>query len=336
MRAILIKDDKGPLENLYIGNVETPTPGERQLLVKVKAFGLNSMDILQREGKYPLPPGAPTILGVEFSGHIAALGPNVSNTWKEGDQVFGIAPGGAYAEYILAQESHLIPKPSHLSWTEAASIPEVFLTALQGITLYGSLQPGESVLIHAAASSVGIAAIQMARSLGAKNVIATASTKEKLDWLLSIPNGATHGVNYKTHDFAAEALKITHGKGVDVILDFVGQTHWKGNIDSLAVDGRMTIFALLSGYTIPSVDLRPFLYKRLRIQGSTLRSRSMEYQADLIARLRDQVLGNVTGSEGNGPIKTYIHKVYDWNNIQEAHREMEENKNIGKIIVEIA
>ncbi|KAK0189213.1 quinone oxidoreductase [Armillaria mellea] len=304
MRAILIKDDKGPLENLYIGNVETPAPGEGQLLVKVKAFGLNSMDILQREGKYPLPPGAPTILGVEFSGHIAALGPNVSDTWKEGDPVFGIAPG-------------------------------VFLTALQGITLYGQLQPGESVLIHTAASSVGIAAIQMARSLGAKNVITTASTKEKLDWLLSIPNGATHGVNYKTHNFAAESLKITHGKGVDVILDFVGQTHWKGNIDSLAVDGRMTIFALLSGYTIPSLDLRPFLYKRLRIQGSTLRSRSLEYQADLIAQLKVQVLGNITGREGNGPIKTYIHKVYNWNNIQEAHREMEENKNIGKIIVEI-
>ncbi|KAK0497355.1 quinone oxidoreductase [Armillaria luteobubalina] len=320
MKAILIKDDKGPRENLYIGDAETPTPGDRQVLVKVKAFGLNSMDILQREGNYPrLPPGAPTILGVEFSGHIAALGPNASNTYKEGDPVFGIAPGGAYAEYILAQESHLIPKPAHLSWAEAASIPEVFLTALQGITLYGALQPGESVLIHAAASSVGIAAIQMARSLGAKNVIATASTTEKLNWLLSIPNGATHAINYKTQNFSAEALSITHGNGVDVILDFVGQTHWKGNIDALAVDGRMTIFALLSGYTIPSMDLRPFLFKRLRVQGSTLRSRSLEYQADLIARLRDEVLGNITGREGNGPIKTYIHKVYDWNDIQEAH-----------------
>ncbi|KAK0488625.1 quinone oxidoreductase [Armillaria novae-zelandiae] len=328
MRAILIKDDKGPRENLYIGHAETPTPGERQLLVKVKAFGLNSMDILQREGNYPLPPGAPTILGVEFSGHISALGPNVSPTWKEGDP-------GAYAEYILAQESHLIPKPPHLSWAEAASIPEAFLTALQGITLYGALQPGESVLIHAASSSVGIAAIQIARSLGASAPPPTQHHRHRLhqDWLLSI---ATHAVNYTTHDFAAEALAITHGHGVDVVLDFVGQTHWEGNIDALAVDGRMTIFALLSGYTIPSVDLRPFLYKRLRVQGSTLRSRSVEYQADLIARVRDEVLGNITGREGNGPIKTYMHKVYEWNDIQEAHREMEENKNIGKIIVEIA
>ncbi|SJL07176.1 related to NADPH quinone oxidoreductase homolog PIG3 [Armillaria ostoyae] len=336
MRAVLIKDGKGPLENLFIGDAETPAPAERQLLVKIRAFGLNRMDILQREGMYPLPPGASTILGVEFSGHVASLGPNVSGNWKEGDEVFGIAAGGAYAEYIVVDETHLMPKPSYLSWAEAASIPEVFLTAFQGITVYGELKHGESVLIHAAASGVGIAAIQMARSLGAKNVVATASTKEKLNWLLSIPNGATHGVNYKTQDFAAEALKITEGKGVDVVLDFVGQTHWNKNINSLAIDGRMTIFAFLSGFTVPSVDLRPILLKRLRIQGSTLRSRSLEYQADLIARLRVQFLGNVTGSEGDGHTKTYIHKVYNWNDIQEAHREMEANKNIGKIIAEIA
>ncbi|KAK0201543.1 quinone oxidoreductase putative [Desarmillaria ectypa] len=336
MRAVLIKGDKGPLENLFIGDVETPAPEERQLLVKIKAFGLNRMDILQREGMYPVPHGASTILGVEFSGYVATLGPNVSGNWKEGDEVFGIAAGGAYAEYIVVNETHLIPKPTRLSWAEAASIPEAFLTAFQGISAYGELKPGESVLIHAAASGVGIAAIQMARSLGAKNVIATASTKEKLDWLLSIPNGATHGVNYKTEDFAAEVLKITEGKGVDVVLDFVGQTHWNKNINSLAIDGRMTIFAFLSGFTVSSVDLRPILLKRLRIQGSTLRSRSLEYQAGLIARLRDQFLGNVTGGEGNGPIKTYIHKVYNWNDIQEAHREMEANKNIGKIIAEIA
>ncbi|KAK0459970.1 quinone oxidoreductase [Desarmillaria tabescens] len=336
MRAVLIKDDKGPLENLFIGNAETPTLGERQILVKIKAFGLNRMDILQREGMYPVPPGASKILGVEFSGHVTTLGPNVSANWREGDEVFGIAAGGAYAEYIAVDETHLMPKPSSLSWAEAASIPEVFLTAFQGISVYGEFKSGESVLIHAAASGVGIAAIQMARVLGAKNVIATASTKEKLGWLLSIPSGATHGVNYKTQDFAAEVLKITEGKGVDVVLDFVGQTHWTKNINSLAIDGRMTIFAFLSGSTVPSVDLRPILLKRLRIQGSTLRSRSLEYQTDLITRLRDQFLGNVTGVEGSGPIKTYIHKVYNWNDIQEAHREMEANKNIGKIIAEIA
>ncbi|TFK48727.1 quinone oxidoreductase [Heliocybe sulcata] len=334
MRAVLIKDEKGPIENLYIGEATKPSPGPGQVLVKIKAFGLNRMDIMQRNGMYPVPPGASKILGAEFSGTISEIGPTVSG-WQIGDEVLGLAGGGAYAEYIVVHDRLVIKKPAHLNWVEAASVPENFLTAYQALIVIAEFKAGESVLIHAGASGVGIAAIQMARAYGAKNVIATASTEEKLKWLLSIPNGATHAVNYRTQDFAEEAKKITEGKGVNVVIDFVGQSHWQKNIDSLAVDGRMTMLALLSGAEIPQFNLMPILYKRLRIQGSTLRARSVEYQEDLIQRFKRDLLDKVSGCQGDTAIRTYIHKVYPWTEIQDAHRCMESNTNSGKIICEI-
>ncbi|KAH9890359.1 quinone oxidoreductase [Cubamyces lactineus] len=334
MRAILVKDGKGPVENLYLGDAAQPTPSPGKVLVKVKAFGLNRMDILQREGKYPLPPGTSDILGVEFSGHVVKVGEGVPE-WKEGDEVLGLASGGAYAEFIVAPHRNLIRKPDYLSWVEAASIPEVFLTAFQALVVLAEVKKGDHVLVHAGASGVGIAAIQLARLYGATTVTATASTQEKLDMVLSLPHGATHAVNYKTQDFSEEVKKITNGKGVDVIIDFVGQSHWHKNIDSLAYDGRMTLLATLSGDQVPSFSLRPILYKRLRIQGSTLRARSEDYQAQLVARFKKEAFHHITGSSGDGQIRTYIHKVYPWTEIQDAHREMEANNNSGKIVVEV-
>jgi len=334
MRAVLIKDDKGPLENLYIGETPKPKPGAGQVLVKIRAFGLNRADISQREGKYPPPPGASSILGVEFSGNVAEVGPNVSDH-KVGDEVFGLVGGGAYAEYVVCWENLVIPKPSYLTWAEAASIPENFLTAFQALVLCSGLKNDDDVLIHAGASGVGIAAIQISRVKGAKTVTATASTKEKLDSLLAMPNGATHVANYKTQDFSAEVKKATDGRGVNVLIDVVGQSHWNKNINSLAVDGRMTMLALLSGSEVPSTNIGPILYKRLRIQGSTLRSRTLDYQTNLIQRFKAEILALITGREGKGPLKTYIHKVYPWADIQDAQREMEVDKNSGKIIAEI-
>ncbi|KAG5651859.1 hypothetical protein H0H81_007200, partial [Sphagnurus paluster] len=247
MRAILIKDQKGPVENLYLGEAPTPSPSTGEVLVKIKAFGLNRMDILQREGMYPPPAGASSILGVEFSGHITALSEGVSG-WNIGDEVLGLAGGGAYAEYIVVPASHILHKPSHLSWVEAASIPENLLTAFQALILCAELKKDGNVLVHAGASGVGVSAIQLARFYGARTVTATASTREKLDWLLEIQNGATHVANYKTEDFSAVVKSATNNKGGDV-------EHF---------------------------DLKPILFKRLRIQGSTLRSRSIAYQTDLI------------------------------------------------------
>ncbi|KAH7919471.1 quinone oxidoreductase putative [Leucogyrophana mollusca] len=336
MRAVLIKDGKGPIENLYIGETEKPVPMAGQVLVEVKAFGLNRADLHQREGNYPPPPGVSAIMGLEFSGLVVQLGPGATG-WALGDEVLGLAKGGAYAEYISCDQRTLMKKPGHLSWAEAAGIPENYITAYQALVKYGEVEKGDNVLVHAGASGVGIAAIQIARVYGGKNVIATASTSEKLDWLLSLPNGPTHVVNYKTQDFAAEVKKITEGNGVDVVIDFVGQSHWHKNIDSMAVDGRMTMLATLSGNDVPSVNLWPILYKRLRIQGSTLRARSPEYQADLVAKVERDIVDKITGAEGGGPIRTYIHKKYSWADIQSAQREMADNKNSsGKIIAEIS
>jgi len=334
MRAVLVKDGKGPVQNLYIGETPKPKPGAGQVLVKIMAFGLNRMDISQREGNYPPPPGSSSIIGVEFSGNIVELGPNTSD-YKIGAEVLGLVGGGAYAEYVVCWEKLVIPKPSHLTWVEAASIPENFLTAFQALVLCSNFKEGDDVLIHAGASGVGIAAIQLSRVLGAKTVTATASTKDKLDLLLAMPNGATHVANYKTQDFSAEVKKTTDGRGVNVLIDFVGQSHWNKNIDSLALEGRMTMLALLSGSEVPSANIAPILFKRLRIQGSTLRSRTVNYQTNLIQRFRAEALELITGREGKGPIKTYIHKVYPWTEIQAAQREMEADKNSGKIIAEI-
>ncbi|KAI0060374.1 quinone oxidoreductase [Artomyces pyxidatus] len=333
MRAVLIKDDKGPAENLYIGETPKPALGPQQVMVKIKAFGLNRMDISQRQGNYPPPPGVSLVMGVEFSGHVSELGPGASG-WAVGDEVFGLAAGGAYAEYIVVPQTNILRKPKHLSWVQAASIPENFITAFQAVVLVAEIKKGDDVLVHAGASGVGLAAIQLARFFGAHSVTATASTKAKLDWLLSLPAGATHVANYKTENFAEVVKGATGGKGVDVIVDFVGRTHWQKNIESLAVDGRMSIVAFMSGAEVPEFNIAPILFKRLRIQGTTLRSRSAEYKADLISRF-GELIEKFTDSDGVGPLRTYIHKVYPWTEIQAAHREMEADANAGKIMVEI-
>jgi len=255
--------------------------------------------------------------------------------WKVGDEVLGLVGGGAYAEYIAVYHTHLLKKPSHLTWAEAASIPENFLTAFQALVLVGKITEGDNVLIHAGASGVGVSAIQLARVYGATTVTATTSTQEKIDWLLNLPNGATHAANYKTEDFAAVVKKVTQNKGVDVVIDSVGQSHFNQNLEAMAVDGRMTMLALMSGAVVDKANLTPILYKRLHIEGSTLRRRTLKYQAELISQFRQEVFGKITSQAGKGPVRTYIYKVFPWPEIQEAHKELETNKNAGKIIVEV-
>ncbi|KAH6907976.1 hypothetical protein BKA70DRAFT_1280362 [Coprinopsis sp. MPI-PUGE-AT-0042] len=335
MRAVLIRDGKGPASHLYLGDVEMPKPDHEEVLVKVKAFGVNRMDILQREGHYPLPPGASKdILGVEFSGVITELGTNVER-WQVGDEVFGLTPGGAYAEYLVAPQKNIMKKPESLTWVEAASIPENLLTAFQALVLISEVRENDNVLVHAGASGVGVAALQLAHLYKASKVIATTSTQEKVDWLLKLPNAATHGANYKTQDFASVVKEVTDGHGADVVIDFVGQSHFNKNLAAMAKDGRMTMLGLLSGAVATSVDLSQILLKRLRIEGTTLRSRSMSYQANLVSRFEKEVLSHVTSANGNGAVRIYIHKVYPWQDIIEAHNEMESNKNSGKIVIEV-
>ncbi|GAA5901525.1 hypothetical protein JCM6882_006304 [Rhodosporidiobolus microsporus] len=334
MRAILVKDSKGQnAEDLYLGEAQRPTltEGDDRVLVKIKAFGLNRMDIMQRMGKYPLPPGTSPIIGVEFSGTIEEAG---SSSFKVGEPVFGLATGGAYAEYISVPVGMVTRKPDNVSWVQAAAVPENWLTAYQALFLIADLQPGQSVLIHAGASGVGLAAIQLAKAFGAGLVIATAGTDEKVSFVAQ--HGAK-GINYKTQKFAEEVAKLTDKQGVNVVIDFVGQDYWASNIESLARDGRMVMLGLLSGpKTKDPLDLSQILYKRLRIEGTTLRSRSLEYQTNLLQEFSKKALDKVFSKCGGGDgLDLVIHKVYDWTDIVSAHQEMEAARNIGKIICEV-
>ncbi|CAE6527736.1 unnamed protein product [Rhizoctonia solani] len=331
MRAVLVKNNGESADDLYIGERPKPEPDSKEVLVKVVAFGVNRMDLMQRKGGYPLPPGASDILGVEFSGTIEEVGSEVSG-WEVGQEVIGLATGGAYAEYITLPAGNIMSKPKCLSWVEAAAIPENFITAFQALIFISELKSGEDVLVHAGAGGVGVAANQLAALYGAKHVITTASSKEKLEFLHEMPKGSTHGINYREQNFAEEVAKITDGRGVDVILDFIGPDYWEKNVEALARDGRMVILASMSGNEVPKVNLIKLLYKRLRIQGTTLRSRSSEYQAALIKRFWDECGSHFHGEE----LKIYIHKTYKWTEVSEAHKEMEANKTMGKIIVEIS
>ncbi|KAG8720986.1 hypothetical protein FRC08_016456 [Ceratobasidium sp. 394] len=329
MRAILVKNQGESPDDLYIGERPKPVPDAKEVLVKVVAFGVNRMDIMQRKGGYPVPPGASDILGVEFSGMIEQLGSEVTGL-NVGDEVIGLAYGASH-EYLALSAGNIMPKPKNLTWVEAAGIPENFITAFQALIKICELQKGEDALIHAGASGVGVAANQLASFYGAKNVITTASFKHKLDFLHDMPRGSTHGINYREQNFAEEVAKITDGQGVNVIIDFIGPDYWEKNIDSIAKDGRMVLLATMSGAIVEQINLGKILYKRVRVQGSTLRARSPEYQAELIGRFWKEC-GDAFAS---GDLKVYIHKRYKWGDIAEAHREMEANKTMGKIVVEI-
>lgn len=325
MRAILVQKPGGP-ENLLMATVDRPVLKEDELLVKVHATALNRADILQREGKYPPPPGASSILGLEMAGTIEEVGKKCVGKWKQGDRVFGLLPGGGYAEYVTIPESLALPVPENLTLLEAAAIPEVFLTAYQCLYWIGKLKRGETVLIHAGASGVGTAVIQLAKYTGAR-VFATVGSEEKKQFCLKL--GADHVIQYKTHLFDEEILKICDG--VDVVLDFVGASYWTKNIRVLKTDGRWVLISTLGGSKLEQISLAPILAKRLSIKGTTLRARSLQYKAELTREFSQKILPQIE----KGEIRPIIDQVFPWTEVQKAHQYMEENKNIGKIVLQI-
>ena len=289
------------------------------------------MDLLQRLGYYPVPPQAGPILGVEFSGTITSLGPNVKEFFKIGDPVFGLAYGGAYAEYVAISTHMLLHKPDHLSWEDAAGIPETWITATQAMYLVGGFAPGKSILWHAGASSVSIAGVQLSKVGGAKAIYVTAGAQEKIDFCVK-ELGATAGYNYKTQDWAKEILEVTKGEGVDVVIDFVGQNYFQGNLNVAARDGHVVTLGALSGTKLPAgVDIGAFVVKRVKYEGSTLRSRDPEYQG----RLRDKLEEYLKLFE-DGTFKIYIDRVFPWEEVVQAHELMEKNMTKGKIICTIS
>lgn len=326
MKAIIVVKPGGA-ENLKFGETKTPVPKESEILVKVRATSLNRADILQREGKYPPPAGASDILGLEMAGEVYAIGSKVKK-WKKGDKVFGLLSGGGYAEFAVINEMMANPIPSNLGYTEAAAIPEVFLTAYQALVWHSHLQKEEKILIHAGASGVGTAAIQIAKLLGAE-IYVTAS-REKHDICQKL--GAVHTIDYKQEDFSEVVDETTGHKGVDVIIDFIAGPYFSQNLDSLSSDGRLVMLATLGGGKTADADIRQILSKRLTIIGSTLRSRSIDYQI----KLNDDFINFAYDKFEKGLLKPVIDKEYDWKDAAEAHRYMEANKNTGKIVLKIS
>ncbi|KAL9596916.1 MAG: hypothetical protein Q9219_005479 [cf. Caloplaca sp. 3 TL-2023] len=334
MQVVAIHNSSGPATALHITTIPKPTPTPSSAIVKIRAFGLNRMDLLQREGKYPVPPQAPSTLGVEFSGVIESLEGGEQGgdeAFEVGDEVFGLAYGGAYAEYIDVSTHMLMRKPKELSWEEAAGIPETWITATQAMYLIGEFAQGKTILWHAGASSVSIAGIQLSRGDKAGAIFVTAGSQEKIDFCVK-ELGATAGFNYHTQDWSKEVLAATEGKGVDIIVDFVGQNYFQGNLDAAARDGRIVHLGAMSGTKLPAgVDIGAFVRKRLRFEGSSLRSRDEGYQG----KLRNILVEHALPLIKNGEMKVYVEKVFPWEEIVQAHELMESNQTKGKIICTI-
>ncbi|KAK7952247.1 zinc-binding dehydrogenase [Apiospora aurea] len=335
MRAVDIKGGTGPASALFINDATpVPAPKEGDALVKIKAFGLNRMDLLQREGKYPLPPQAPLTLGVEFSGTVESLGAGDHGDFKVGDAVFGLAYGGAYAEYIAVSSKMLLHKSDHLSWEQAAAIPETWITATQALHLVGEFAgAGKTALWHAGASGVSIAGIQLSRDAGAASVFATAGTDEKCRFV-ERELGATAAYNYKTtEDWDKRILEATGGKGVDLIVDFIGAPYFQRNLNVAGRDCRWVSLGQMGGSVLPAdINIGALLFKRVRLEGSTLRSREPDYQA----RLRDKLAEYIPHFKEGGALKVLIDTVLPWEEIVKAHELMESNSSTGKIICTIS
>src|SRR5579863_6567384 len=283
MRAVVISKPGGP-EVLEVRDVETPEPTGDQVQVRVRASGVNRADLLQRAGGYAAPLGSPAdIPGLEFAGEVEAVGPLV-RMWKVGQRVMGLAGGGAQAEYIVAHEGLLVEIPQKLDFVQAAGVPEVFMTAHDGLFTQAGLQMGERVLIHAAGSGVGTAAIQLAHAAGA-TVFGTSRTPEKLE--KAKPLGLDVGLSDK--QFATEVKRLTHGEGVHMVLDFIGAAYLEQNLEALTTWGRIVFLATLGG-TQGNVNISLLMGKRISMRGVTLRTRTLEEKLGVTRRFAAAVL----------------------------------------------
>lgn len=324
MKAIVLREFGAP-DNLSLQKVEAPKPRADEVLIRVKASGLNGADLLQRKGHYPPPKDASPLLGLEVSGVVEDLGKEVPSPLKKGQNVMALLSGGGYAEYVTVRHDQILPIPSSVSLTAAGGIPEVFLTAYLELIQLGRLKKGESVLIHAGASGVGSAAIQIAKAVGAE-VWVTAGSDEKLSFCRSL--GADHTVNYKTESFVDLIKEKTGGRGVDCILDLVGASHFPSNIRSLALEGRLLLVGL-SGGVKSEINLSEVLSKRIEIIGSTLRSRSLDFKAKLI---RDFWSFAERRFE-SGEFKPLIDREFSAEDARSAHEYMETKANKGKVLL---
>jgi putative PIG3 family NAD(P)H quinone oxidoreductase len=338
MRAIVHNGTGGP-EVLKLRDVPTPEPGSGQIRVRVQAAGLNRADILQRRGGYPAPPGWPAdIPGLEYAGEVERLGSNVTR-WKAGDRVMGLVGGGAHAEFVVVHEDEVLAAPAEMSIQDAAAIPEAFLTAYDALFLRGQIQSGERVLIHAAGSGVGTAAMQLARQAGAV-VIGTSRTPSKLIPLKGL--GLDLGIDTSTRSFRDQI-----DAPVNLILDVLGGPAYADNLAVLATRGRLIILGFLQGPVASEVNLAPILRRRITVIGTVMRTRELGERSALVAEFRVKTLPyfgphlpieeplRSTGHPEQRPhtLRPVVHAVFPMQEIAAAHREMEANRGVGKIVL---
>ncbi len=326
MQAILCPAPGGP-ETLVMGEAPRPAPAPGELLVRVRATALNRADLLQRAGHYPPPPGASPLLGLEMAGEVAGWGAGV-NGWHQGDRVCALLPGGGYAEYVTVPEALALRLPPEMLFERAAALPEAFLTAYQALHLIAGVQAGEWVLLHAAASGVGTAAVQLAHRAGAR-VVGTASGAKHA---ALAPFGFEALVDYRAESFADKVMEVSDGHGADVIVDFIGAAYAADHVRLIALDGRWVVLATMGGGKVEGFDLRGFFARRGTLVMSTLRSRSIAYKAHLTRQFRQHAWPGFA----DGTLRPVIDSVFDWRDVQAAHRRMEARENVGKIVLTVA
>ncbi|MDF3064396.1 MAG: zinc-binding dehydrogenase [Microvirga sp.] len=323
MRAVIARTGGGP-DVLTVETRAVPSPGEGEILVRVEAAGVNRPDVLQRQGLYAPPPGAPDILGLEIAGSVVAAGGGAGR-FRPGDPVMALVPGGGYAEFALAHEINALPVPQGLTMIEAGAVPETYFTVWTNVFDRGRLQPGETLLVHGGSSGIGTTAIQLAKAFGAR-VIATAGSTRKCEACRAL--GADVAVNYREQDFVAETSAATGGHGADVILDMVGGDYVTRNYDAAAVEGRIVQIAHQKASEV-TLDLRRLMVKRLTHTGSTLRPRTVAEKAAIARALEEKVLPLLA----QGQAKPVIDATFPLADVVRAHARMEAGEHIGKIVL---
>ena len=323
MKAVIV-EKPGAEDVLKLGDVPEPALKPDEILIRVRAAGLNRADIMQRQGFYPPPPGASEIIGLECAGEVIAVGNAVSG-WRIGDRAMALLPGGGYAERAVVHHGSAMKIPATLSFEEGAGVPEVFLTAFLNLFMLAGIKPGETALIHGGGSGVGTASIMLLKEAGVRSIV-TAGSDEKCAQCLKL--GADVALNYKSAPFPAAVKSATAGRGVDAILDSIGGAYLPGNVEALAQGGRLVLIGLMNG-TRAELDLMAVLRRHLRIFGSTLRTRPASEKQEIVAAF----LARFGAALEAGRLRPPIYKVLPAADAAAAHRMMQASEHFGKIIL---
>jgi putative PIG3 family NAD(P)H quinone oxidoreductase len=323
MRAVVITTPGGP-EVLRVEQVPDPVPAADEVVIQVAAAGVNRADVMQRQGHYPPPPGAPTYPGLECSGRIVVTGDAVTG-WHVGDEVCALLAGGGYAEQVAVPAVQLLPLPPGIDLVTSAALPEAACTVYANVVLQSALAPGETLLVHGGASGIGTMAIQLGRALGAR-VVCTAGSPGKLDRCREL--GADLAVNYRDEDFVDAVAGFTDGHGADVILDIVGAKYLPRNVRALATGGRLAVIGMQGG-TTGELDLGQLLVKRASVGASSLRSRPTAEKGAVVTAVRD----NVWPLIGSGQVVPVVDRILPLDQVAEAHRVLDASEHVGKVLL---